>query len=153
MKVAKWETLYHEDHGATLKHKCGKRIVTLSLLPFSLIFLFGPFLFFMASFLFGLLWPLLVIFRPESHPDLWGNHSLHHSFLTWENALIMMIITLLFFLQLNNYNSILRTKYDSIRMHPAVYRDMQYDNDECVMNGMVESCMAIYLGMAMEMPQ
>ena len=29
----------------------------------------------------------------------------------------------------------------------------QYDSDERVMiNGMVESCMAIYLGMAMEMP-
>ena len=29
----------------------------------------------------------------------------------------------------------------------------QYDNDECVMiNGRVESCMAIYLEMAMEMP-
>ena len=29
----------------------------------------------------------------------------------------------------------------------------QYDNDEHVMtNGTVESCMAIYLGMAMEMP-
>ena len=29
----------------------------------------------------------------------------------------------------------------------------QYDNDERFMiNGMVESCMAIYLGMAMEMP-
>ena len=29
----------------------------------------------------------------------------------------------------------------------------QYENDECVMmNGIVESCMAIYLGMAMEMP-
>ena len=29
----------------------------------------------------------------------------------------------------------------------------QYDNDECILiNGMVESCMAIYLGMAMEMP-
>ena len=29
----------------------------------------------------------------------------------------------------------------------------QYDNDERVMiNEMVESCMAIYLGMAMEMP-
>ena len=29
----------------------------------------------------------------------------------------------------------------------------QYDNDERVMiNGMVESCMEIYLGMAMEMP-
>src|SRR3954462_13351381 len=102
MKVTKRETLYHEDHGATLKHKCGKRIVTLSLLSFSLIFLFGPFLFFMASF-----------FRPESHPDLWGNHSLHHPFLTWDNALKMMIITLfIFFLQLNNYNSILRTKYE-----------------------------------------
>ena len=39
MKVITWETLYYEDHGATLKHKCGKRIVTLSLLSFSLIFL------------------------------------------------------------------------------------------------------------------
>ena len=86
MKVTKQETLYHEDYGATLKHKCGKRIVTLSLLSFSLIFLFflfGPFLFFYGLFLFGLLWPLLFIyFRPESHPDLWGNHSLHHPFLT-----------------------------------------------------------------------
>ena len=32
------DSLY-EEHGATLKHKCGKRIVTLSLLSFSLIFL------------------------------------------------------------------------------------------------------------------
>ena len=30
--------LLYEEHGATLKHKCGKRIVTLSLLSFSLIF-------------------------------------------------------------------------------------------------------------------
>ena len=74
MKVRPYETLYHEDHGATLKHKCGKRIVALSLLSFSLIFLFGPFLFFMAS--------LFYFFRPESHPDLWGNQSLHHPFLT-----------------------------------------------------------------------
>ena len=29
MKVITWETLYYEDHGATLKHTCGKRIVTL----------------------------------------------------------------------------------------------------------------------------
>ena len=40
MKVTKQETRYHEDYGATLKHTCGKRIVTLSLLSFSLIFLF-----------------------------------------------------------------------------------------------------------------
>ena len=104
MKVTTYETLYHEDHGATLKHKCGKRIVTLSLLSVSLIFLFGPFSFF----------GLFFFFRSESHPDLWGNHGLHHPFLTWDNALIMMIIPLLFFLQLNNYNSILTTKYDSI---------------------------------------
>ena len=109
MKVITWETLYYEDHGATLKHKCGKRIVALSLLSFSLIFLFGPFFLFLwpLFFLFfGLLWPLLFIFRPESHPDLWGNHSFHHPFLTWDNALIMMIITLLF-----TYNSRITTRF------------------------------------------
>ena len=67
----------------------------MSLLFFSLIFLFGPFLFFMASF-----------FSPESYPDFWWNHSLHHPFLTWDNALIMKIITLLF-----TYNSRITTQY------------------------------------------
>ena len=96
MKVTQRETLYHEDHGATLMQKCGKRIVTLPLLSF--------------MFFCGLLWPLFfIIFHLEFHPDLWGNHSLHNPFLTWDNALLMMIITLLF-LQLKNYNSILRTK-------------------------------------------
>ena len=52
MKVISQETLYHEDHGATLKHKCGKRIVALPLLSFSLIFwAFSPFL-----------WPLFFLF-------------------------------------------------------------------------------------------
>ena len=43
MKVTKQETLYYKDHGATLKHNCGKRIVALSLFisPF-----FGAFPFF-----------------------------------------------------------------------------------------------------------
>ena len=36
MKVAKEETLYNEDHGATLKHKCGKRIVALLKVQLSL---------------------------------------------------------------------------------------------------------------------
>ena len=74
-----------------------------------------------------------------------------------------------------------RTRYDSIWMPPTVYQDVQWcmsdmyekwwtvvepqllcqlydhakqhDNDERAMiNGMVESCMAIYLRMAMEMP-
>ena len=102
MKVTIQETLYHDDHGATLKHKCGKRIVTLPLLSFLSFFIcaFSPFL-----------WPLF--FSSESHPDLWGNHSLHHPFLTRDNALIMMIITLLLIttheLQLET-----RTRYDSI---------------------------------------
>ena len=104
MKVTKQETLYYEDHGATLKHKCGKRIVALSLLSFSLIFfvfLFGPSLFMASLFFF-----FFLIFRAESHPDLWGNHYLHHPFLTWDNALIMMIITLLF-----TYNPGIMTRY------------------------------------------
>ena len=47
MKVIKQETLYHDDHGATLKHKCGKRIVALHLSISS--FFLGP-----SLFLFGL---------------------------------------------------------------------------------------------------
>ena len=43
--------LYHEDHGATLKHKCGKRIVALPLLSFLFFYFFGPSLF-LASLLF-----------------------------------------------------------------------------------------------------
>ena len=171
MEVTTYETLYHEDHGATLKHKCGKRIVALSLLSFSLIFLFGPILLF---YFYGL------FFRLESHPHLWGNHSLHHPFLTGQCSNNDDHHTFIY-LQLINYNSILRTKYDSMWMPPAVYQDMQwiksdmyerimndghatnmmsttwsckqYDNDEaCHNNGTMGSCMAIYLRMAMEMP-
>ena len=100
MKVTTYETLYHEDHGATLKHKCGKRIVTLSLLSFSLIFCFFKWAF--SFFFYGLFFSS----RPESHADLWVNHSLHNPFLTWDNALIMMIITLLF-----TYNSKITNQY------------------------------------------
>ena len=48
MKVTKQETLYHEDHGATLKHKCGKKDSNIS--PF-----FGGLLFlaFLSLFLLG----------------------------------------------------------------------------------------------------
>jgi hypothetical protein len=115
MKVKKYETLYHEDHGATLKHKCGKRIVTLSLVSFSLIFFF----FFFSSFPFsfcGLLWPLLFIM---------GFFGLFIYFLTWDNALTMMIITLLF-----THNSRLQqdmTLYECMAMMMGV-----------IMNGAVE---------------
>ena len=101
MKVKKWETLYHEDHGATLKHKCGKRIVALSLLSFSLIFififLFGPFLFFMA---------FLPFFVRRLIPTCGGIIVSIILFLTWDNALKMKIITLLC-----SYNSTITTRY------------------------------------------
>ena len=53
MKVTKQETLYHKDHGATLKHKCGKKDSSID--PFFFFFwafLFLAFLFFLL-FLFG----------------------------------------------------------------------------------------------------
>jgi hypothetical protein len=92
MKVTKYETLYHEDHGATLKHKCGKRIVTLSLLSFSLIhfsFLFFLFLFF-SFFLFFLVGFFGLFYL------IWASLASFIYFLTWDNALTTMIITLLF---------------------------------------------------------
>ena len=156
---------YYEDHGATLKHKCGKRILALSLLSFSLIFMAFPF--FMA-FLFFFVRSLIptcggiIVFIILSSLGQCSNNEYHHTFMD---------------LQLKA-----RRRYDSIWMPPAVYRDMpwmksdmyerimnggfatntmsttwsckkQYDkSNACHMNGTVESCMAIYLGMAMEMP-
>ena len=45
MKMTKQETLYHNDHGATLKHKCGKK--DSSIAPFYFYF-FGPSFFYLA---------------------------------------------------------------------------------------------------------
>ena len=129
MKVTKWETLYHDDLGATLKHKCGKRIVTLSLLSFSLIFLFGHFLFFMASFLFFFIlaslasfifhkvWSLIptyggiIVSIILSSLGQCSNNDDHHTFI---------------YLQLNI--TTLEQRYDSIWMLPAVYRDVQWSS-------------------------
>ena len=143
MRVITKETLYHEDHGATLKHKCGKRIVALPLLSFSLIFLFFylGLLFFMASFLFFYLgfFGLFYLFI-----------SVRSLILTYGGIIVSIILSSLgqcsnnedhhtfIYLQLKNYNSILRTRYDSIWMPPAVYRDVQWcmsDMYERIMNG------------------
>ena len=82
MKVITYETLYHEDHGATLKHKCGKRIVTLSLLSFSLIFL--GLLFFMAFFLVLSLIPTcggIIVSIILSSLGQCSNNDDHHTFI------------------------------------------------------------------------
>ena len=100
MKVTKQETLYDKDHGATLKHKCGKMIVALSLLSFSHNFL-G---------IFPFLWPLFFLFSfyfsSGVSSRLVGESQSPSSFPHWDNALIMMIITLLF-----TYNSRITTRY------------------------------------------
>ena len=88
--MTKQETLYHEDHGATLKHKCGKK--DSSIVPF-----IWPFL-----FLFGLsffIWPFFFLFGLSFFAFLffWGGGQCsinddHHTSI---------------YLQLNDYNSIL----------------------------------------------
>jgi len=81
MKVTTYETLYHEDHGAILKHKCGKRIVALSLLSFSLIFLFsyGHSLFFVWS-LIPTYWGIIVSIILSSLGQC-SNNDDHHTFI------------------------------------------------------------------------
>ena len=98
------DSLY-EELGATLKQKCGKRIVTLPLLSFSLIFWDSFFIWPFSLFLF--------IYLSRVSSLLVGESQSPSSFPHWGNALIMMIITLLF-----TYNSILpldiEQRYDSI---------------------------------------
>ena len=94
------DSLY-EEHGATMRQKCGKRIVTLPLLSFSLI------IFFVGSF-----WPLYLFIQNglmDLIPTFLRTHQSPPFFPHWDNALIMMIIIVLF-----TYNSILKQKYDSI---------------------------------------
>ena len=160
MKVTKQETCYHEDYGATLKHKCGKKDSNIvPSLFFSHFFsFFGPFLLFMAFLL-----------------------SFIYIFLTWDNALENDDHHTSIYLQLNDYHSMLQqnmTLYKCLRRCTGICNEprvtcmkelwmvalpqilcqlhdhaKQYDNYERVMiNGTVESCMAIYIGMAMEMP-
>ena len=156
MKVTKQETLYHEDYGATLKHKCGKKDSNIVPSIFFSIFSFLPFLgllFFYGLFLF----------------------------LTWDNALENDDHHTSIYLQLNDYNSILEqsmTLYECLRRCTGICNEPRvtcmkelwmvalpqilcqlHDHasnmtmmERVIINGTVESCMAIYLGMAMEMP-
>ena len=110
MKVTTYETLYHEDHGAILKQKCGKRDSSIVpslffshfiffLLPF---FLFGLSLFLFFCFSFCKVRSLIptcggiIVFIILSLLGQCSNNEDHHTLMD---------------LQLKNYNSILRTKY------------------------------------------
>ena len=104
MKVTTYETLYHEDHGATLKHKCGKRdssIVPSLFFSHFFIFYLGLSPFFMASFFLFFICPLFfylafVLAQCSINDD-------HHTSI---------------YLQLKDYNSILEqsmTLYECLR--------------------------------------
>ncbi len=106
-----------------------KRIVALSLLSFSLISLFFFFFFFFSGLSLFLSFGLsffsffdkvqsliltcggIIVSIILSSLGQCSNNEDHHTFI---------------YLKLKNYNSTLRTKYDSMWMPPAVYRDMQW---------------------------
>ena len=117
----------HALCGATLKHKCGKRIVTLSLLSFSLIF------FFWGSFFF---YGLSLFFVRCVIPTCGGIIVSIILFLTWDNALIMMIITLLFTYNSRITTQCLEQQYDSMWMPPVAYRDVQWIKSDMYKNMM-----------------
>ena len=156
MKVTKQETLYHEIMVLLWSTSVAKDSSIVPSLFFS--HFFGPSLFY-GLFLFFF---FLYIFLTQDNA-LENYH--HHTSIYW---------------QLNGYNSILEQRWlymnasggvlgyamsqvwhvwelwmvasPQIRCKLHDYAK-QYDNDERVMiNGTVESCIAIYLGMAMEMP-
>ena len=167
MKVTKRETFYHEDYGATLKHKCGKK--DSNIVP-SLFFSHFLGLFLWRLFLVRGLIPTcggIIVSIILSSLGQCSNNDDHHTFI---------------YLQLKNYNSILRTKiwlyvnasggvpgcamnqewhvwknYERWLCHKynVNYMIMQSNMtmmERVIVNGTVESCMAVYPGMAMEMP-
>ena len=125
MKVTTQETLYHEDHGATLKHKCGKK--GSSIVPslfFSHFFFFFPFfsffslafffLSFLAFFSFCKVRSLIptcggiIIFIILSSLGQCSNNEDHHTFID---------------LQLKNYNSKLEQDmnlYECLRRYTGI---------------------------------
>ena len=65
---------------------------------------------------------------------LWPFSFFIFLFLTWDNGLENEDHHTSIYLQLNDYNSILRTKYDSIWVPPAVYRDCDESSVTCMKN-------------------
>ena len=97
--MTKQETLYNKDHGANLKHKCGKR--NSSIAPF-----FWAFFFSLAFF--------------------------------WDNALLNDDHHTFIYLQLNDYNSILKqsmTLYGCLRRSTGICNESRVTRYEKIMNG------------------
>jgi len=74
---------------------------------------------------------------PESHPNLWGNHSLHHPFLTGAllQKWLMMIITLLFTYNSKEIKKYKLDTYDKIWLYmnaSGMYQDVQWSSVTCM---------------------
>ena len=149
MKVTKQETLYHKDHGATMKHKCGKRIVALSLF-------LGAFSFFGLSFF------IYIPHLGQCSKKWWSSHF--YLFITQWLQLDTRTKVWLYmnasggvpgyamnqeWHEWKNYEWWLCHKYD---VNYMIMQSNMTMMGRVIVNGTVESCMAIYLGMAMEMP-
>ena len=74
MKVTKQETLYHEEHGAILKHKCGKRQQHCPFSLFLSFFCLGS----LAS-LFSFFWWASLAFFLFPHMGQCFNNDDHHT--------------------------------------------------------------------------
>ena len=168
MKVISQETLYHEDHGATLKHKCGKRVVTSSLLSLLSFFVWAS----LASFIFikSEVSSRLVGESQSSssfpHLGQCSNNEDHHTFIYLQLKITTQYLeqnmTLCECLRrctgICNESrvtcmKIMKVALPQIRcqVHDHAKSNMTM-MERVIINGTVESCMAIYLGMAMEMP-
>ena len=103
MKVTKQETLYHKNHGATLKHKCGKDSSIAPLLFYFLVFPFLGLSFF---------WPFsLFLFFYLGQCSMNDDH--HTSI----------------YLQLNDYNSTLEqsmTLYECLRRYTGIAMNQEW---------------------------
>ena len=119
------------------KHKCGK-IVALSLLSFSLIFLVGS----LASFFCGHPWPLLF-----PHMGQCTINDDHHTF----NSKLRATMTLYGMPSVVYRDNDLAWHRHQWKHHASYLTIMQW---QCRSGGTCHggSCMAIYLGMALKKP-
>ena len=129
-----------------IKHKCG-RIVALSLLSFSLIFLVGS----LASFFGGHFWPLFVygLRWPLLFPHM-GQCSInddHHTF----NSKLRVTMTLYGMPSVVYRGNDLAWHRHQWKHHASYLKIMQW---QCRRGGTCHggSCMAIYLGMTLKKP-
>ena len=174
MKVTTYETLYHEDHGAIfLKHKCGKEIVAIVPSLFFSHFIIIIFSFFGLSLFLAFFCKVrsliptcggIIVFIILSSLRQCSNNEDHHTFMD---------------LHLKNYNSKLEqdmTLYECLQRCTRICNESRatcmkimkvalpqircqlHDHAKSNMTMMkrviikrtMESCMAIYLRMAME---